>query len=69
MSSPSVSRAAVPAGCDAESVIFEAARCSVAFAMAACAVALRIPAEGPSGDTRRAEGATRGVRDEALEGA
>ncbi|SEC33489.1 Major Facilitator Superfamily protein [Streptomyces sp. 2231.1] len=38
-------------------------------ALAACAVALTIPGDAPSGGTRRARDAARDARDEALEGA
>jgi predicted MFS family arabinose efflux permease len=40
-----------------------------AVALAACAAALSIPGDAPSGGTRRARRATRGTRDEAMEGA
>ncbi|WP_251091953.1 MFS transporter [Streptomyces sp. Caat 7-52] len=39
------------------------------IALAACAAALCIPADGGAGTTRRARRATRGARDEAMEGA
>ncbi|MFF4963842.1 MFS transporter [Streptomyces sp. NPDC001037] len=40
-----------------------------AVALVACAAALSIPGDGPSGGIRRARGATRGARDGAMEGA
>ncbi|MGW3208461.1 MFS transporter [Streptomyces sp. NPDC001135] len=40
-----------------------------AVALAACAAALSIPGDGPSGRPRRAEGTPRGARDQAMEGA
>ncbi|MEU5535523.1 MFS transporter [Streptomyces sp. NPDC020362] len=40
-----------------------------AVALAACAAALSIPGDVPRGGLRRARGATRGARDEAMEGA
>ncbi|GGW12930.1 MFS transporter [Streptomyces capoamus] len=40
-----------------------------AVALAACAAALSIPGDGPDHGTGRSRGATRGTRDEAMEGA